>query len=110
MNKEIYIDFFYFLRRLSRAVRRKRPEKWRTNGWFLLHDNAPSHRSVLVKNFLAKEDMRIMEHPPYSTDLAAADFYLFPRLISLKGWRFSDATEIIKNAKEELKRLPQNGF
>jgi hypothetical protein len=62
-------------------------------------------------NFLVKEDVRIMEHPPYSTDLAAADFYLFPRLISaLKEWCFSDATEIIKNTKEGLKRLPQNSF
>jgi hypothetical protein len=55
--------------------------------------------------------VRIPEHPSYSTDLAAADFYLFPRLTStLKGWLFSDATEIIKNAKEGLKGLPQNDF
>jgi hypothetical protein len=25
-------------------------------------------------------------------------------------WRFCDATDIIKNATEELKRLSQNGF
>jgi hypothetical protein len=40
-----------------------------------------------------------------------ADFYLFPRLKSaLKGRRFCDATDIIKIATEELKRLSQNGF
>jgi len=48
--------------------------------------------------------MRALEHPPYSPDLAAADFYL------LKGRRFCNATDIIKNATEELKRLSQNGF
>jgi len=29
---------------------------------------------------------------------------------ALKGWRFSGATEIIKNVKEGLKMLPQNDF
>jgi len=28
----------------------------------------------------------------------------------VKGWGFCDATDIIKNAKEELKRLSQNAF
>jgi hypothetical protein len=52
-----------------------------------------------------------MEHPPNSPDLAPADVYLFSQLNSaLKGRRFCDATDIIKNEKEELKRLSQNGF
>jgi len=50
MNKERYSDI---LRRLKDAVRRKRPEKWRTKSRFLLHDNAPAHRSVLVNDFFA---------------------------------------------------------
>jgi len=41
----MYIDIF---RRLRDAVRRKYPEKWRTNSLFLLHDNAPAHQSVPV--------------------------------------------------------------
>ena len=60
MNKEMYIDI---LRRLRDAVRRKRPEKWRTSSWFLLHDNAPAHRSVLVKDFLAKNSVTTSQHP-----------------------------------------------
>jgi hypothetical protein len=52
-----------------------------------------------------------MEHPPYSPDLTPTNFYLFPRLKSaLKGRHFFDATHIIKNATEELKRLSQNNF
>ena len=46
------------------AVRRKRPEKWRTNGWFLLHDNAPVHWSVLVKDFLSKNDVTTLGASP----------------------------------------------
>jgi transposase len=60
----------------------------------------------LIKDFLAKNNMTTLEHPPYFPDLAPADFYLFPRLLStLKRWRFYDATDIIKNATEELKRF-----
>jgi hypothetical protein len=43
--------------------------------------------------------------------LAPADFCLFPWLKSaLKERRFYDANGIVKNAKAELKRFPQNGF
>ena len=62
MNKEMHIDI---LRRLRDAVRRKYHEKWRTDIWFLLHDNAPAHRPVLVKDFLIKKDVTTLDHPPY---------------------------------------------
>jgi len=65
----------------------------------------------LVKDFVAKKNMTILAHPPYPSDLASADFYLFPRLQStLKEWRFCDAADFIKNATEELKMFSQNGF
>jgi hypothetical protein len=69
--------YINILHRLRGAVRRKRPEKWKNKGWFLLQDNAPAHQSVLVKNFLANNVMTL-ENPPYSPDLTAPDFYLFP--------------------------------
>ena len=70
------------LRRPRVAVGRKRPEKCRTNSRFLLHNNAPTHRSVLVRDFLAKNNITTLEHPSYARDLASADFNLFPRLKS----------------------------
>ena len=66
--------------RLGDVVRRKCTKKWRTNSWFFLHDNALAHRLVLGKDFLAKNNVTILEYLPYSHDLAAADFYLFPQL------------------------------
>jgi len=66
------------LRRLRDVVRRKCPAKWRTNIWFLLHDNAPAHQSVFVKGFLAGNNVTTLEHPPYTPDLAVTDVYLFP--------------------------------
>jgi len=53
VNKEMHIAI---LRRFRDAVRRKRPEKWGTNSGFL-HHNAPAQRPILVKDFLAKNNM-----------------------------------------------------
>ena len=53
---------------------------------FSLYENAAKHRSVFVKNYLAKYNVTTLEHPPYSLDLVAADFYLFLQLKStVKG-------------------------
>jgi hypothetical protein len=63
------------------------------------------------QGFLSKEQRDNTVVSPTAHDLASADFYLFPRLKSaLKGRRFRYATDKIKNAAEELKRLSQNGF
>ena len=106
--KLLHIDI---LCRLRDAVRRKRSEKWRTKSWFLLNDNAPAHRSVLVKDFLTKNNVTTLQNPPYSPDLTPAEFNLLLRLTStLKVQRLRDSTDIIKNATKELKRLSQNCF
>ena len=65
----MYIDIFHRFR--------DAPQKRRTNSWSLLHDNAPGHRSVLVKHFLAKNNVITLEHSPCSPDLSSVDFYLF---------------------------------
>jgi len=107
VNKETYINN---LRRLRETVRKKRPEKQRTNNSFLLYGNGPAHRSILVKDFLAKNNVTILQPPPYPPDPAPADFCVFPPLKSaLNGWHICYSTDV-KNATEELKRLSQNGF
>uniref|UniRef100_A0A672HAL3 Mos1 transposase HTH domain-containing protein n=1 Tax=Salarias fasciatus TaxID=181472 RepID=A0A672HAL3_SALFA len=67
------------LRRLREAVRQKRPELWRDGEWWLHHDNAPAHRALCVMQFLVKNGMTLLPHPPYSPDLALCDFFSFPK-------------------------------
>ena len=87
VNKEYYLEV---MQRLREAVRKKRPDAWRENRWMLQHDNVPSHSSFLVRDFLAKHATTVFPQPPYSADLAPADFFLFPKLKStLKGRRLS---------------------
>jgi histone-lysine N-methyltransferase SETMAR len=52
-------------------------------------DNAPAHTSVLALGKLRDLHFELLEHPPYSPDLAASDFCLFPKLeVFPAGQRF----------------------
>ena len=78
----------------------KRTELWKNQSWILNHDNAPAHTSVFVSEFLAKNKTVIMPQPPYLSDLALADFFLFLKLKTpLKGRRFATFEEIKEKYK-----------
>jgi hypothetical protein len=86
------------LKCLRENVRRKRPQLWRNNSWFLHYDNAPAHASLLICDFLANTNTTVLPQPPYSPDLALADFFLFPKLKStLKVQQLQMIQEITKN-------------
>jgi hypothetical protein len=66
-------------------VRRKRPEMWKKGSWILHHDNAPTHNALSIKTFLAKHKIPVLEHPPYSPDLAPCDFFISKDQVCIKG-------------------------
>ena len=72
INQNVYKDI---LRRLMRSVREKRKELWETKSWLLHHDNAPAHNALSIQ-FLAENNIAVLEQPPYSPDLAPCDFFL----------------------------------
>ena len=77
---------------------RKRVQRVRTDiadDWVLHHNNAPAHTALSIREFLAKKNIPILPHPPYSPDLAPSDFYRFPKLKS-KGHHFGTMENIIK--------------
>jgi len=91
VNTDFYCDV---LRRLHENVRRKRPQKWQNQNR-IIHYNAPAHRSFNVSQFLAKNNMTVIPHPPYSPNLAPCDFFLFPKLkLRMKGQTFDTTEEI----------------
>ena len=58
-------DFYcVVLRRLRENVWRKRPQKWQNQNLIIHHDNAPAHRSFKVSQFLAKNNVTVVPHPP----------------------------------------------
>jgi hypothetical protein len=48
--------------------------------WWIHWDNAPVHTDATVKDWMAARQFKVIEHPPYSPDLAPADFFLFPKV------------------------------
>jgi hypothetical protein len=69
----------------------------RPNDWILHHDNAPAHKALSVKQFLAQKLINEMENPSYFHVLAPNYFWLFPKIKSAsKGRRFQDTENIQK--------------
>jgi len=64
-----------------------------------------------VREFLATEQITVLEHPAYSLDLVSNDFFLFPKIKeTLKGRHFGDIDDIRSNTLAVLKAIPQNQF
>lgn len=106
MNQHYYISV---LANLREWVRRKRNDLWRKKSWILHQDNAPAQSALSVKTFLAKRNIPILDHPPYSPDLAPSDFFLFPKVKSaLKGTRFETFKAVKEKATEVMNGLPEN--
>ena len=55
-------------------IRRVRPGMCESGDWFLLY-NAPSHNATIVEQFLAQRQVTVLDHPPYSPDLATTDYF-----------------------------------
>jgi len=75
LNGKFYCEV---LKRLREDIRRKRPDKWKKNNWFLHHDNVPAHTSIYPQ-FLTSKNITMIPHPPYSPDLNPATFSYSPR-------------------------------
>jgi len=99
INKQLYQEV---LARLRDALRRKRPELWENQTWMLHHDNAPAHASLLICSYLAKHQTSVVSHLPYSPDLAPADFFLFPKIITIFKRRRFQTIEEIPETDEQL--------
>jgi len=92
--------FLQVLRRdLVNAIRKKRPHM--DHDRIILHqDNAPAHRAESTQLEISLLGFEILEHPPYSPDLAPMDFRVFPELKSqLRGKRFDSADDLVQHTQ-----------
>jgi hypothetical protein len=59
-----------------------------------------------VKQFLANKNITVFQHPPYLTDLASCDFYLFPKIKSvLKETHFLSVENVKAKTADILNSL-----
>ncbi|PNF33206.1 hypothetical protein B7P43_G11690, partial [Cryptotermes secundus] len=67
--------------------------------------------TLSVRQFLTKNGMTPVPHPPYSPDLAPCDFFLFPRMKrDMKGKRFADVAEVKEKTTEALSSISKDEF
>jgi histone-lysine N-methyltransferase SETMAR len=61
VNGKFYCEV---LKRLREGIRRKPPDNWKNNNWFLHHDKAPAHTSLVVRQFLTSKHITVIWCPP----------------------------------------------
>ena len=98
-KRTINADYYTrVLRKLAKIIAEKRPGKLHRRVLFH-HDNAPAHGARKTQAVLCEFRWEIIQHPPYSPDLAPSDFFLFPNLKkSLKGIQHSSVEDVKKAA------------
>jgi histone-lysine N-methyltransferase SETMAR len=80
-GKTITGEYSNLLTRLDKKVREKRPGLQKKKIIFY-QDSAPTTQKCLGMGKLRHLHYELLEHPPFSPDLASSDFCLFPKLKS----------------------------
>jgi len=89
--------------RLLKRIERVRPAGFCSRDFFLLHYNAPAHKSAKCLPISDKKKCYNPLSPPYCPDLSVPDYFLFPKLkMKLKGLHFADVAEIQEAVTDEL--------
>ena len=92
INGEYYANL---LRQLREAIKEKRRGKL-TKGVLFHQDNAPSHKAAIATATIHDCGFDLIQHPPYSPDLAPSDFHLFPNMKKhLAGRHFHTNDEVM---------------
>ncbi|KAG5319854.1 MOS1T transposase, partial [Acromyrmex heyeri] len=111
VREDLTIYYLTVLATLRERVRKKRSELWKNKSWILHQDNAPAHNALSVKRYLAARGTPVLEHAPYSPDLAPYDSFLFSKIKSaLKGTRFELMEEVKRKSAELLNALTKEDF
>jgi len=64
-----------------------------------------------VNKSFTKKGISVIPQPPYSSDLGACDFFLFPKLkFHLKDRHFGTVDNIQKVVTDQLRALPHEDF
>ena len=108
INQNVYKDI---LRRFMSSVQEKKRKLLEMKSWLLHHDNASVHNTFSIWQFLAQNDITVLEQPPYSPDTAPCDFLLFSKLKGvIKETHFQDSIAITTAVTKELRAIPAESF
>ena len=95
--------------KLVSAITEKKP-KVGTRRSFLLQD-VRLHKAAGTRECLASHGFTVLDHPPYSPDLAPCDFWLFPTVKSqLSDRRFSRPKDLARAVWAILRDIPSSEY
>jgi len=98
------------LTKLRATIRRKRPGLL-TKEVLLLHDNVRPHSANQTTVTLRSFKWEVLQHPPYSPDLAPSDFQLSgPLKHHLSGERFPDGDAVERAVRAWFRQQPKEFY
>ncbi|GBM01559.1 hypothetical protein AVEN_59991-1 [Araneus ventricosus] len=78
------------------TIREKRRNEFKRKVVLFHQDHARPHVSTMTGWTLYKLEWGLMQHPPYSSEMASSDFYLFSHLqLHIDGVIFNSNVEVI---------------
>ena len=88
--------------KLRQAIKSKRRGMLR-RGVLFHQDNAPAHKARVSIAAINESGFELVDHPPYSPDLAPSHFFLFPKMKEhLRGQKFSGDDELMSAVNDWL--------
>ena len=75
LRLRVRVTMVEVLREFSKRFRRKKPALFKSGQWHFHQDNTQ------VTDYLTKMGIKTVPQPPYSSDLAPCDFWLFLKLL-----------------------------
>jgi len=80
-------------------------------GVILQHGNAPPHRARQTVDKIEEMGWELLQHPPYSPDLAPSDFHLFgPLKESLEGIKFENNEDVQQHVLQFLRATDKDFY
>ena len=96
---------------VMKNLEKMKPSRLALRKVHLHHDNASSHTAVKTRQFLEASNLQLIDHPPYSPDLAPCDFWLFPKLSEkLAGTNFRRVQDLARRINSEMKSIPVSEY
>ena len=109
LDKSRTINGAYYANLLDTVFSQLRRTQLRNK--YLLHDNAPVHTAAVVQEKISQLKLKVLQHPPYSPDLAPSDFCLFGHLKKmLRGKAFDSPSEVEQHVRRVLNELNDDFF
>jgi histone-lysine N-methyltransferase SETMAR len=87
------------LDRVNECLKEKRPHLVKRKGIVFHQDNARPHVSEMTQQKIKELNWEILDHPPYSPDLAQSDYHLF---ISLQNHLNNKKFERFKEVNDAI--------